>query len=201
MHHNSVFANEVTIKAQYSIVSKQSMIQELVLWYLKLKPKPISTFICNTLVKACLFIKTHKQATIVKWKKKRKKVRNLNLYHKLRKPVFRFGLFEEIDALPFSFSESTPNAIDQFKMLGLSDTSLSSLDTLFSSGIRSGSKYGSTAAMLVSRQGRAQWRHTRWRRYCGVTFLAIKTTKAVPTELWQQLKKLNRRRVNLRYDN
>ena len=66
MHHNIVLASEVIIKAQYSIVSKQSMIQELVLWYLKLKPKPISTFIYNTLVKACLFIKTHKQATIVK---------------------------------------------------------------------------------------------------------------------------------------
>ena len=100
-------------------------------------------------MKACLFIKTHKQATIVKWKKKRKKVRNLNLYHQLRKPVFRFGLFEETDALPFSFSESTPNAIDQFKMLGLSDTSLSSLDALFSLGIRSGSEwYGSTKTTI-----------------------------------------------------
>ena len=140
MHHNTVLASEVIIKAQYSIVSKQSMIQELVLWYLKLKPKPRLTFIYNTLVESSLVNKNTQTSNNSDVKKKRKKVRNSNLYHKLRKSVFRFGLFEETDALSFSFSESTTNAIDQFKMLGLSDTSLSSLDALFSSGIRSGSE-------------------------------------------------------------
>ena len=73
MHHNSVFANEVTIKAQYSIVSKQSMIQELVLWYLKLKPNPRSTFIYNTLVESSLVNKDTQTSNNSDVKKKEKK--------------------------------------------------------------------------------------------------------------------------------
>ena len=56
------------------------------------------------------------------------------------------------------------------KLLSLSDTSLSSLDAFVSSRTLSGLNwYSSTAAMFVSRQSWAQWRHTIWRRrYCPI---------------------------------
>lgn len=73
MHHNTVLASEVIIKAQYSIVSKQSMIQELVLWYLKLKPKPRSMFIYNTLVESSLVNKDTQTSNNSDVKKKEKK--------------------------------------------------------------------------------------------------------------------------------
>ena len=55
--HNTIFAREVIIKAQYLIVSKQSMILKLGLEYWRLKTVPLSRFIYNTLLESSLFEK------------------------------------------------------------------------------------------------------------------------------------------------
>ena len=71
------FRREVIIRAQYLIVLKQSMIQEFVLWYLRLKSEPPLMFVSNTLVESLLFWeKKPRTRTVVIWEKKVEK--NLN---------------------------------------------------------------------------------------------------------------------------
>ena len=59
--HNTFLASKVIIKAQYLIVSKQSMILNLGLEYLRLKTVPLSRFIYNTLLESLLFEKKKKK--------------------------------------------------------------------------------------------------------------------------------------------
>ena len=92
-------------------------------------------------------------------------------WNKFRKPVLRFKLFEKTDALSCSFSEIITNAVQTVKQTAKSFRHITVvIGRLFSSRTLSGLNwYSSTAAMFVSRQSWAQWRHAIWRRcYCPI---------------------------------
>lgn len=164
---DTVLTIEVT-KAQYLIVSKHLMIQELVWWYLRLKIEPPSSFIYNMLVSSLLSKKkTNKQTTIVVEIIKEEEIWAFVMvkydmwnFNNTCQILVRLnpqqGLHPIQDVwdnrctlLQFLWVTLQMHAVNQFKLLSLSDVSLSSLDAMLSSGTHSCMKWcGSTAAMF-----------------------------------------------------